>query len=93
MQLRMFQTRWVTVKRDAVERLAKCERERLCCGCLEPLGEELGTRGLHVRCYHATRRAILAGKTTEEDRISQGKLLEARQRGRKPSNAVSIDVA
>lgn len=93
MQLRVFQLGFVTVKRAAVERLAKCEREGLCCGCMEPLEGEVARRGLCIACYHATRRAINAGKTTESKQLAEGKMLEAKPSGRKPSNPISVDFA
>ena len=78
MQIKFYETRLITVKREAVERLTKCEKEGLCCGCLQPLGEQLPRRGLCIGCYHATRRAINSGKTTEGKQLSEGKMLEAK---------------
>lgn len=86
------QKKAIPVRRKAIERLEKCERECLCVACLEPIvAEEKTMRGMHMRCYFATKRAIDSGKTTEEERLQEGKMLEAKPGGRKPSNPVSLD--
>lgn len=85
--------RWVEVKKEAKERLAKCASERLCTACMEPLGDGKAIRGMHPKCEQATMRAIQQGKTTEKERVSEGKMLERAKPGRKPTNAVTCDVA
>lgn len=93
MQIRVFESRFITVKRAAVERVTKCEKEGLCCGCMKPVDPLITRRGLCVGCYHATRRAINSGKTTEEKQMASGLMLEAKPSGRKPSNPISVEVA
>lgn len=92
MQVAVFEARWVPVRKAARDRLAKCQHENLCPACLEPFeaGEDR-MRGVHVRCYHATRRAIKAGKFTEQERVQAGKLLERSPGGRPPCNPVSVE--
>lgn len=92
MQFRVFESRFITVKRAAVERVTKCEKEGLCCGCLRPVDPLAARRGLCGGCYHATRRAINSGKTTEQKQMADGRMLESKPSGRKPSNPVSVDV-
>jgi hypothetical protein len=92
MQVAIVEKRWVSVRKAARERLAKCQQENLCPACLEPLADdEPRMRGVHIRCYHATRRAIQAGKFTEQERVQAGKLLEPSSTGRPPSNPVSVE--
>lgn len=93
MRVLVIEKRWVEVKKTARERIAKCERERLCVACLEPLGDEEPMRGCHCRCYHATYRAIKSGKFTDSQRVQDGKLLEPQPAGRKPSNPVSREAS
>lgn len=79
------------MKRSVVQRIARCEKECLCMACLEPLGESRVVRGCHERCARATYRAIEHGSFTDEQRVSEGKWLEAGQRGPKPRNPVTIE--
>lgn len=79
------------MKRSVVQRIAKCEKEGLCMACMGPLGDGRVVRGCHEKCSRATYRAIERGDFTDEDRVSQGKWLEAAQRGPKPSNPVTIE--
>lgn len=83
------------LKKEAKERIARCEKERRCVACMELFAppDETSIRGCHIRCYHATYRAIRSGKFTEVQRVREGKLLEPKNRGRKPSNPVSIEVS
>lgn len=82
------------MRKSAKERIERCIREGLCAACLQPFEEgERSIRLNHVRCYHATRRAIKAGKTTDEERIAEGKILRSQEGGRRPSNPVSIDLS
>ncbi len=74
------------MNKAARQRLAKCEQEKLCTCCLEPLGGEEPIRGQHPRCYKGTMRAIAAGTTTEAQRVSAGMMHERKPAGRKPSN-------
>ncbi len=92
MQVAVFEARWIQVRKSARDRLAKCKHENLCPACMQSFAEgETTIRGVHVRCYHATRRAIQAGKFTEQERIQAGKLLEPGPKGRPPSNPVSLE--
>lgn len=91
MQVFMLEKRYVEVRKAARERLEKAEKEHLCVACMEALNGR-PMRGMHMRCYHATMRAIRTGKTTEEDRVAQGKMLEPAKTGRKPSNPVTQEV-
>jgi hypothetical protein len=94
MRLLVSVKRFVSVNKAAKERLAKCMREGLCPACLEPLLPGQPTkRGAHVRCYHATFRAVRAGKTTWAKRVAEGKIGEAEAPGRKPSHPVSAEFA
>lgn len=92
MKAGVFQVGYVNVDDNAVQRVANATKACVCVACLEakPLP---GHRGLCGGCYAATRRAILTGKTTEAERVAQGKLLPVGKVGRRPSNAVSIEVA
>lgn len=89
MKVAMNIVRWVDVKRSAIRRLAKADKEGLCVACLQPL-DGVVKRGCHERCYQATLRAIREGKFTMEDRITEGKIREANQ-GRRPSNPVTLE--
>ena len=66
------------MRQSAKERIAKCLKEGLCAACLQPFkkGERV-IRLNHVRCYHATRRAIQSGKTTEGGENSRWQAAEA----------------
>lgn len=74
-------------------RIAKAEQEGLCVACMEKLDNEQAIRGCHPRCYQATLRAIHAGKWTEQERLTAGKLLEKLPPGRPHSNPVSKEAA
>jgi hypothetical protein len=93
MRVRISIEGWVEVKRGAVQRVAKCQSQKLCLACEQPLGDCRVVRGCHERCAKATYRAIESGKTTDAKRIEEGKWLTAEQGGRKPSNPVSIELA
>lgn len=81
------------MKRSAKQRLARAERESLCVACMKPLDNGTIKRGCHERCYRATLRAIEKGRMTMADRLAEGKILEAEDGGRKPSNPVSVEAA
>jgi hypothetical protein len=91
MQIAIQTLRYITLKKAAMNRIAMAERDKLCCACLQPLGDSRVIRGCHERCVKATKRAVAAGKFTEDERIAQGKILSASSGGRKPSNPVSIE--
>ncbi|MFN5710050.1 MAG: hypothetical protein ACK56J_10515 [Planctomycetota bacterium] len=74
------------------QRIADCLKHQLCVACLQPARRGRVIRGCHERCYRATIRAAQAGKCTIEERIAQGKLLYSQPSGRKPSNAVSVEL-
>lgn len=90
----MLEKRYVEVRKVARERLKKAEREHLCRGCMQPIvaGEKV-MRGDHLRCYYAILRAIKSGRTTEDQMVSEGRMLEAAKSGRKPSNPVTVELA
>lgn len=91
MRVRVFVSQWIEMKRAAVLRIAKCEKECLCMACLKPLGESRVVRGCHEKCARATYRAIERGEMTDSERVAEGKWLEAGQRGPRPSNPVTIE--
>jgi hypothetical protein len=93
MQLLIKALKTIYMKKTALDRLAKCEREKLCVACLKPLGTTRVIRGCHESCWKATKRAVAAGKFTEEERIAEGKILPAASGGRNPTNPVSIEAA
>lgn len=90
MRVQVFSIGFVEMKRSAVQRVAKCQAEGLCCSCLEPLipGERV-VRGCHVRCAKATYRAIEAGRLTDNGQVEAGEWLSPESGGRKPTIAVS----
>lgn len=92
MQAKIYETRYIEVKKSAQQRIAKAAAENLCVACMQPHDGTRVIRGTHERCYRATLRAIESGKTTDEKRVADGKLLEAESGGRKASNPVSVDV-
>ncbi len=93
MRVLVTESRWIEVNRTARLRIAKAEQDHLCVACMEELGKEQAIRGCHSRCYQATLRAIRAGKFTEQERMSAGKLLEKLPSGRPHSNPVSKEAS
>jgi hypothetical protein len=93
MQLMIKVLKIIHMKKSALDRLAKAEREKLCVACMKPLGESRVIRGCHESCWKATKRAVAAGKFTEEQRVQEGKMLPAASGGRNPVNPVSIEAA
>lgn len=91
MKVAVVEIRYVEVKRSAKQRLAKAESEGLCVACMKPLGDGRIKRGCHESCYVATRRQIERGVWTMEERLAEGKILEADPGGRKPTNPVTIE--
>jgi len=58
----------------------------ICLWCEKTTGKPIKSRGLHDACYHALRRAILEGKTTEAEAIRSGRIKPASpSTGRKKS--------
>jgi hypothetical protein len=92
MQVQIIKIELITVEKKALQRIAKAAAEGLCVACLKPLDETRTVRHCHERCYRATLRAIKAGKTTEEERLREGKLLECDEVGRKASNPVTCEL-
>ena len=93
MFIEVMTKRLIAVKKEAQERIKRCEREGLCLACMEPiLPKEETIRSVHKRCYSATYRAIVAGKTTWHDRQAAGRIGPPKA-GRKPSNPVSAEFA
>lgn len=79
------------MRKSAIERLNRCDAEKLCTGCMQPLGDDKGVRGLHTHtCYSAAQKAIRAGKTTEKELVASGMMRERAPAGRKPSNPVTV---
>jgi hypothetical protein len=94
MRLVVMSKRFVNVGKKAMDRLSRCSREGLCPACLQPIAEgEHVKRGVHLRCYHATYRAVRAGLTSWELRVAEGKIGECEKPGRKPTNPVSEEFA
>ena len=87
------ETRWVPLPAAGEKHFSHCLENRLCPACGELLGENDTTqRGVHLRCYYATYRAVVAGKTTFEERQRQGKIGPPGRPGRKKTNPVSIEL-
>lgn len=82
--------RFVNVKKSAIQRIAKAEREGLCMACMGPAGGRM-IRGCHERCQKAIKRVIAAGKATDEELVLAGKWAAAQPGGRPPSNPISIE--
>lgn len=87
----ILEPRFVTVKRNALRRIAKAQAENLCFACLEPLSGTV-KRHCHERCYRATLRQVEKGATTIEQRVSEGKLAGDADKGRPPSNPVTMEL-
>lgn len=87
-------TKWVKLSRDGEKRYRDCKDHGLCPACKEKIlpGETL-RREIHLRCYNATFRMVSSGKTTWEERQKQGKIGAKGKPGRKPKNAVTIELA
>ena len=92
MQIQITKIEFISVNKKAMQRIAEAEAKHLCVACLQPLDGTRVVRGCHERCYRATLRAIESGKTTEADRMKEGKLLEADEGGRKASNPVTCEL-
>lgn len=92
MQVKVFELRYIEVKKSARQRIAKAISEGLCVACLQPLDETRTIRGCHERCHRATLRAIQSGRTTDADRVEEGKLLEGKPGGRRASNPVTAEL-
>jgi hypothetical protein len=90
MRVQVFSIGFVEMKRSAVQRVAKCQAEKLCCSCLQPLipGQRV-VRGCHLNCAKATYRAIEAGKLTDDGQVEAGEWLPRENGGRKPTIPVS----
>ena len=76
---------------EAKRRVSKAKAEGLCVACLKPASGRM-IRGCHFNCYRATLRAIERGLTSEQERVSEGKMLPVGTTGRKPKNPVTLDV-
>ena len=75
MRVKIFEPRWVELKKAAKSWINKCELGNLCRACGQPIkaGERIRKK-CHERCYRATLRAVEKGQTTIADRVAQGKL-------------------
>lgn len=82
----------VRLGKSAQKRLHKCNEKGLCLACEQPIkdGEHV-VRGIHLRCYHATLRAIKRGDFTDDQRVREGRMLQAKPGGRPPTNPVSVE--
>lgn len=84
----------VKVTPEGQERLVLCDTKNLCCACLGAFSDgDVQVRGMHDRCSKATWRMIDAGKTTEKERMEQGKMRAKATPGRKPTNPVTKELA
>lgn len=72
MQLKITTVGYVAVNRQIRHKIARCEADRLCFACEEPLHPAKGIRGLHSKCYAAQRRLIAAGVTTDAQLVAIG---------------------
>jgi hypothetical protein len=93
MRVQIKTSDWVEMKRSVALRIAKLQAEGRCLACGEPLGNGKVVRGCHERCARATYRAIWKRKTTDAQRVEDGKWLPPAQAGRKPSNPVSVELS
>lgn len=93
MKVRIVLEGWVEMKKAAVQHIANCEANDLCVACGQPISGDRVVRGCHQRCAKATYRAIESGKTTDKERVEQGKWLPASPGGRTPTNPVSVEIA
>lgn len=84
--------RFVEVKQAVQKRIEKAKAKNLCLACLQPLDDTRVIRGCHERCYRATLRAVVAGKTTIADRIAEGKLADE-SKVRAVSNPVTVELS
>lgn len=82
----------VEIKRSVIAKVAQHQSQGLCLACGKPLHGRV-VRGCHIACHQATLRAIAAGKTTDEQRVKEGKWLPASNGGRKPTNPVTMEFA
>jgi hypothetical protein len=92
MKVQVWSAGYVEVDRTAKRRIAKAEDEGLCKACMFPLDDTRTIRHCHERCWRATRRAILRGECTDEERVAEGKLGEIGDLGRVPTNPVTVEL-
>ena len=92
MRLNVSEQKWIEVDKQAEQRIEKAKSKDLCLACLEPMGDDIGMRGCHSKCYRATMRAIERGWTTDNERVQEGKLGERKPPGRKPLNPVTREL-
>jgi len=91
MRVRIFVEKWVEMKKSIIERVGRCRRDGLCLACGEQIKSGRTIRGCHEKCARATYRAILRGDFTDEQRVQDGKWLDAQAGGRPASNPVTIE--
>lgn len=76
----------------ARDRVLKARRQKLCVGCMQPLGDSRAIRGLHATtCYHAADRLIRSGQVTEAELVEAGRMLERGRPGPKPRNPLTVE--
>lgn len=63
--------------------IASEERQHICHFCKEPLGEEKGIRGVHIKCNQRMTRAKKDGEVTDAELMEQGKIGPPKKSGRK----------
>jgi predicted aldo/keto reductase-like oxidoreductase len=85
--------KYIQMDKAALDRISLAQKKNLCVACMKPVGNGRVIRGCHEACWKATKRAVAAGKFTEEERIAEGKILECLPGGRAPSNPVSVEAA
>jgi hypothetical protein len=90
MRVKVNVVKWVIMDKQAKLRIAKCEKDGLCYACMKPLYGRV-VRKCHEKCMKATYRAIERGETTDEQRVSEGKLAAPQSGGCKPTNPVTIE--
>ena len=91
MRVRILVEKWVEMKKSVVDKITRCKRDQVCLACDKPIETGRTVRGCHERCARATYRAILRGDFTDEQRVQQGKWLDAQSGGRPASNPVTVE--
>jgi protein-arginine kinase activator protein McsA len=77
----------VRISKTNEQRMKELSEAGKCLGCEHKfVKDETVRRGLCIKCYRGTMHAIRVGKTSEEDRLREGRLKEASGGGRRPSN-------
>ncbi len=77
----------VRITDEGQKRIDLLLSQNRCLGCEEKIAEGEKTKcGLHPTCYHAARRAWIAGRVTRNQLLREGKMLPPAQGGARPIN-------